>query len=120
MLFDVLLHCLNMFCGILPKPAESLPFKFLLKHSNSFPVTEKMILAQFIFALTFGSLSFCNFDLKRHLKFMKTGSLAFLLHFVGLLFFFCSFILFNSCSDCGAIPQLLYYLLYCFSFLFYI
>jgi hypothetical protein len=78
-----------MFSGILPKPAESLPYKFLLKHSNSFPVTEKMILAQqFIFALTFGSLSFCNFDLKLHLKIMKIGSLAFLLHFVGLLFFF--------------------------------
>jgi len=58
MLFNVFLHCLNMFSGILTRPAESLLVKFLLRHSNSFQVTEKMILAQqFIFALTFGSLT---------------------------------------------------------------
>ena len=148
MLFNVFLHCLNMFSGILTRPAESLLVKFLLRHSNSFQVTEKMILAQqFIFALTFGSLtltslmwriwwapnnasswqmgfnsafkglSFCNFALKFHLKFMKIGSLAFLLHFVVLLFFW-SFIVFNSCSACDGVPQLLYYLPHCFSFVF--
>ena len=148
--FNVFLHCLNMFSGISPKPAESLLVRFLLRHSNSFSVTEKMILAQrFIFALTFRSLTFtlltwriwwapnntsswqsgfnlvfkglnfCYFYLKFHLKFMKIGSLAFLLYFMGLLLF-CSFILFNSCSNYDGVPQFLYYLPHCFSFVFYI
>jgi hypothetical protein len=37
------------------------------------------------FCLTFGRLRSNNFDLKFHLKFMKIGSIAFLLHFVCLL-----------------------------------